>query len=97
MSLRFVSYNIRYGGTGREAQIASVIQACAPDVVVLQEATDPDVIARVAEQIGFAHWGSRQGYSTGFLSRLPVTHHAWQDWVRGRRHVAGRGESAKAE
>jgi endonuclease/exonuclease/phosphatase family metal-dependent hydrolase len=85
VSLRFVSYNIRYGGTGREAQIASVIQACAPDVVVLQEATDPDVVARVAEQSGFAHWGSRPGYSTGFLSRLPVTHHAWHSPV-GAKH-----------
>jgi exodeoxyribonuclease-3 len=85
VSLRFVSYNIRYGGTGREAQIASVIQACAPDVVVLQEATDPTVVARVAEQIGFAHWGSRPGYSTGFLSRLPVTHHAWHSPI-GAKH-----------
>jgi RNA polymerase sigma-70 factor (ECF subfamily) len=24
-----------------------------------------------------------------------VTHHAWQDWVRGRRRAAGGGESAK--
>ena len=24
-----------------------------------------------------AHWGSRVGHSTGFLSRLPVAHHAW--------------------
>ena len=34
MSLRVLSYNIRYGGTGREAQIASVIRTCEPDVVV---------------------------------------------------------------
>jgi exodeoxyribonuclease-3 len=85
VSLRFLSYNIKYGGTGREAQIASVIQACAPDVVVLQEATDPSVIARVAEKIGFDHWGSRPGFSTGFMSRLPVAHHAWHS-ARGARH-----------
>jgi exodeoxyribonuclease-3 len=84
VSLRFLSYNIKYGGTGREAQIASVIQACAPDVVVLQEATDPSVIARVAEKIGFDHWGSRPGFSTGFMSRLPVAHHAWHSAHRAR-------------
>ena len=55
MSLRFLSYNIRYGGTGREAQLASVIQGCAPDIVVLQEATDPRVIERVAEPVSYTH------------------------------------------
>ena len=85
MSLRLLSYNIRYGGTGREPQIASVIRACDPDVVVLQEATEPGVVARVAEKAGFAHWGSRGGHSTGFLSRVPVVHHAWHS-ARGARH-----------
>jgi exodeoxyribonuclease-3 len=85
VTLRFVSYNIRYGGTGREASIAAVIRACAPDVVVLQEATDPGVVARVAQRVDFPHWGSHPGYSTGFLSRLPVEHHAWHS-ARGARH-----------
>jgi exodeoxyribonuclease-3 len=86
VSLRFLSYNIRYGGIGREAQLASVIDTCTPDVVVLQEATDPGVVARVAEKAGFPHWGSRPGYSTGFLSRLPVAHHAWHS-ARGAKHA----------
>ena len=85
MTLRFLSYNIRYGGTGRETRIASVINACAPDVVVLQEATDPGVVSRVAESTGFQHWASRPGFSTAFLSRIPVTHHAWHS-PRGARH-----------
>jgi exodeoxyribonuclease-3 len=85
VTLRLLSYNVRYGGTGREEPIASVIRACAPDVVVLQEATDPDVVARLAEKTGLAHWGSRAGHSTGFLSRLPVAHHAWHSPV-GARH-----------
>jgi exodeoxyribonuclease III len=84
--LRFLSYNIRYGGTGREIPLASVIRACAPDVVVLQEATDPGVVARIAEKAGFPHWGSRPGYSTGFLSRHPVAHHAWHS-ARGAKHA----------
>ena len=85
MSLRFLSYNIRYGGTGREAKLASVIRTCAPDVVVLQEATDPGVVARVAQKAEFPHWGSRAGHSTGFLSRVPVVHHAWHS-ARGAKH-----------
>jgi len=85
VTLRFLSYNIRYGGTGREAALASVIRACAPDIVVLQEATDPGVIARVAERAEFEHWASHAGYSTGFMSRLPVEHHAWHS-ARGARH-----------
>jgi len=86
VSLRFLSYNIRYGGTGRESQLASVINVCAPDVVVLQEATDPLVVSRVAERCGFPHWASRPGFSTGFLSRIPVEHHAWHS-ARGARHA----------
>ena len=41
MTLRVLSYNIRYGGRGREAQITAVLAAAAPDVVIFQEATDP--------------------------------------------------------
>jgi endonuclease/exonuclease/phosphatase family metal-dependent hydrolase len=74
---RLLSYNIRYGGTGREPALAAVIGAAKPDVVVLQEATDPRVVERLAEAGAFAAWGSRPGHSTGFLSRVPVAHHAW--------------------
>ena len=77
MTLRLLSYNVRFGGTGREAQLAAVIRAARPDVVVLQEATDPVVVARLAESTGLGHWGAQPGYSTGFLSRLPVAHHEW--------------------
>ena len=34
MGLRILSYNIRYGGTGRESLLAAVIGAAAPDVVI---------------------------------------------------------------
>jgi exodeoxyribonuclease-3 len=85
VTLRLLSYNIRFGGTGREDAIAAVIRACAPDVVVLQEATDPTVVKRVSDLTELTHWGSRIGHSTGFLSRLPVAHHAWHS-PRGARH-----------
>ena len=77
MALRIVSYNIRYGGAGREAQLAAVIGAAAPDVVMLQEATDPRVVERVAALAGMPTWGARRDHSTGFLSRVPVAAHAW--------------------
>ena len=44
MSLRLLSYNIRYGGRGRVNSLADVIRAASPEVVLLQEATDPRVI-----------------------------------------------------
>jgi endonuclease/exonuclease/phosphatase family metal-dependent hydrolase len=83
---RVLSYNIRYGGTGRESALAAVIGTAAPDVVVLQEAIDPRVVARLAEAGKFVAWGSRPRYSTGFLSRVPVTHHAWHH-PRSSRHA----------
>jgi endonuclease/exonuclease/phosphatase family metal-dependent hydrolase len=81
---RLLSYNIRYGGIGRESALAAVIAAAKPDVVVLQEATSPHVITKLADLGRFAAWGSRPGYSTGFLSRIPVRHHAWHHprWSR---------------
>jgi exodeoxyribonuclease-3 len=84
--LRILSYNIRYGGGGRETAIAAVIRHAAPDVVVLQEATDPGVVATLATHTGLLHSASRPGYSTGFLSRAPLASHAWYH-PRGARHA----------
>lgn len=83
---RLLSYNIRYGGTGREFALATVIDAARPDLVVLQEASDPRVVERLASAGNFAAWGSRPGESTGFLSRVPVEHHAWHH-PRTSRHA----------
>jgi exodeoxyribonuclease-3 len=85
VTVRLLSYNIRFGGTGRDAPLAAVIKACAPDVVILQEGTDPRVVARLAETTGLQYWGSRPRHSTAFLSRLPVAHHAWHN-PRGAKH-----------
>jgi exodeoxyribonuclease-3 len=48
VTLRLLSYNIRFGGLGREEPIAETIKGIAPDLVVFQEATHPAVIERVA-------------------------------------------------
>ena len=86
MTLRLLSYNIRYGGAGREDALAAVIRDAAADVVVLQEATDPRVVARLAESTDMPYSASRPGYSTGFLSRAPMAAHAWHH-PRGARHA----------
>jgi exodeoxyribonuclease-3 len=62
---------------GREAAIAGVVRASDPDLVVLQEATRPDVVRRVAEAAGMASWVSHPGHSVGFMSRVPIVHHEW--------------------
>jgi endonuclease/exonuclease/phosphatase family metal-dependent hydrolase len=75
--LRLLSYNIKFGGRGREEQIAAVIRDADPDVVLLQEATDRLAVQRVAELAGMPSWDSRVNYSTGFLTRLPVESYNW--------------------
>ena len=77
MPLRILSYNIRFGGTGREREIAEVIKSAAPDVVMLQEATNPAVVQSLSSSTGMSYYGARPGYSTGYLSRIPVECHAW--------------------
>ena len=75
--LRLLSYNIRHGGRGRVEQLAAVIDRETPDIVILQEATHPDVVEALARATGMKEWGARPGYSLGFMSRDPVTHSAW--------------------
>jgi endonuclease/exonuclease/phosphatase family metal-dependent hydrolase len=77
VTLRILSYNIRHGGTGREAALADVIRAAEADVVVCQEASRPQVIEQLAHDTGLTHWGSRRGESLGYLSRQPLDHVEW--------------------
>lgn len=84
--LRVLSYNIRFGGTGRAEAIGAVVRAAAPDVVMLQEASDPGVVEAIAREAGMAHFGARPGHSTGFLSREPMDAHTWHH-PRGARHA----------
>jgi endonuclease/exonuclease/phosphatase family metal-dependent hydrolase len=75
--LRLMSYNIRFGGAGREQQLAAVIREANPDIVVLQEATRPEVVERLAGMVGFEDWGSKKGHSVGFISRSAVGNYEW--------------------
>lgn len=85
MSFRLLSYNIRFGGLGREQALAETIVAAAPDLVVFQEATHPEVIERIAEATKFPFWAARRNHSIGFLSRQQVDYHEWH-YPAGARH-----------
>lgn len=86
MSLRLLSYNIRYGGTGRERALASVVRACEPDVVVLQEATIPEVVTRVAAFSEMPFSAGLRDHSVAYMSRVPVQEARWHRVPFARRH-----------
>lgn len=75
---RVVTYNIRRGGAGREQVLAEVIRAAEADLVVLQEATAPDVVARLGQASGMPHWQARRGSSLACLSRQPLVSVRWR-------------------
>jgi len=75
--MRIVSYNIRHGGVGREPQLAGVIRHVDADVVVLQEASDPVIVARLAAATGMKTFGARPRISVAFMARVEVARHAW--------------------
>ena len=86
MTFRLLTYNILKGGTGRTQLIANVINSCAPDLVLLQEATDPANVERIAQLTKMAEWRTYQRQSLGFISRLPVLHSEWLS-PPGSRHA----------
>ena len=47
-------------------------------MVVLQEATRPDVVRALAKETGLGEHGSHRGQSLGFLSRLAVAQSVWR-------------------
>lgn len=75
--MRLLSYNIRFGGSGRESQLAETVRRCAPDLVIFQEATSPQVVERVAAETGMSAWAARPGHSLAFVSRLEIAHYEW--------------------
>ncbi len=77
MKLKLLSYNIRFGGRERQARIAEVIKAMAPDIVVFQEASDTRVIEYLSQICRMPFHAARAKSSVGFISRLEVLHHEW--------------------
>jgi exodeoxyribonuclease III len=83
--VKLLSYNIRFGGRGRERELAAVICAAAPDLVVFQEATDPEVIGRLAAATELPFWAARREHSIGYISRLQPSRHEWH-YPPGAKH-----------
>lgn len=77
MTLKLLSYNIRFGGQNRGAKIAEVVKHAAPDIVVFQEAYTPRVIEQVANEAEMKVWGGREAHSIAFASRLDVADYKW--------------------
>ena len=85
MILKLLSYNIRFGGLGRENALAEAIKAIAPDLVVFQEATHPAVIEQLSETTGLSFWAARVNHSIGYLSRKEIAYHEWH-YPAGAKH-----------
>jgi endonuclease/exonuclease/phosphatase family metal-dependent hydrolase len=85
VSLKVLSYNIRFGGLPRIKALAEVILSVKPDLVIFQEATDPTVIERLAQQTEMPFWAARQNHSIAFISRKEVSYHEWH-YPAGAKH-----------
>jgi endonuclease/exonuclease/phosphatase family metal-dependent hydrolase len=72
--LRIATYNIRRGGWPRRHALARVLGAIDPDVAVLQEATDPDVVRMLADATG-----SEVVLHTTANSVAILTRRAWRE------------------
>jgi exodeoxyribonuclease-3 len=83
--LKLLTYNIRFGGIGRESLIAEIICAANPDIVIFQEATVPDVVTRIAQQASMRFHVSRRNLSVACCSRVEIQHHEWH-YPRRSRH-----------
>jgi exodeoxyribonuclease-3 len=82
-----MSYNIRFGGRGREERIAEVIRRANADLVILQEATDTRVVDRLSELTSMPHRAAKRAHSVAFLSREAVKSHKWHYHARLERAV----------
>ena len=70
---------------GREDNLASAIRESSADLVILQEATKPHIVERLASASGMASWGAREGQSVAFISRIAVSHYQWHQLPSTRR------------
>ena len=83
--MKLLSYNIRFGGLGREDALAQVIKQIAPDLVVFQEAIHPAVIERLSNSTAMRFWAARKSHSIGYISRREIAYHEWH-YPKGARH-----------
>ncbi len=85
MTLKLLSYNIRFGGLGRETALANSIKSVSPDLVVFQEAISPAVIERLSQTTELPFWAARKDHSIGYISRQEIAYHEWH-YPAGAKH-----------
>jgi exodeoxyribonuclease-3 len=85
VNLKLLSYNIRFGGTGRESRLAEVIRAVSPDLVVFQEATDPRIIEKLSIDTDLRYWAAQRAHSIAYISRIKIGYHEWH-YPAGAKH-----------
>ena len=85
MILKLLSYNIRFGGRGRESRLAEVIKTVSPDLIVFQEAIDTRVIEALAKSTEFPFWAAQRAHSIAYLSRIEIAYHEWH-YPAGAKH-----------
>ena len=77
MIFKLLSYNIHFGGSEKRASIAEVINQIKPDLVVFQEASEPEVIKFLSDKCAMKFWAARRKYSLGFISRKEPQKYEW--------------------
>jgi endonuclease/exonuclease/phosphatase family metal-dependent hydrolase len=82
--LRLVSYNIRFGGRGRDGLIADVLGKLEPDVVVFEEAYNLAVLDSIASRLDMHQVMGRPDHSVAAISRVPLDQAEWRTYRRGR-------------
>lgn len=72
--MRIVSYNILDGGEGRADPLAETIEAQRPDIVVLVEADNLDVIERIGRRLhmDYIHGQGPSTHAAAILSRWSI-------------------------
>jgi len=73
MSLRIATYNIRFGGKGREHLLVDVLREMNADAVMLTEASSTEVVNKLAASLTMNHTIAHgRKSSVALLSRLPI-------------------------
>ncbi len=81
--MRLVSYNILDGGEGRADPLAETIESQRPDVVVLVEADNADVVNRIAARLKMdAAHATGKKHGAAILSRSRIVHSINHSLVR---------------
>lgn len=77
--MKIVSYNIRYGGLGREGGIIDVLESTTADLIILIEAIEPTVVRHIQERLDMPFGGCVKSYSVAFLSKLKPINYHWHE------------------